>query len=138
METEGVLAPETRAEVREQYATLDGAAGETVRAVTREMGFDGEEYDRRVTDGVVTAAQDVLFASLLAVQVGTREEYDRWRDAHEGNIVEAGGEHADNVVWHDPAWTDTAVAATFQNERGAAVATLRRQAFGRLYREVVR
>jgi hypothetical protein len=138
METEGVFAPETREAVRERYAELGTAARETVRAVTREMEFDGEEYDERVTDAVYESAQDALFASLLAVQVGTSEEYERWRDSHEGDLVEAGSEHVDSVVWHDPPWSDAAVAATFQDEREAAIATLRRQAFGHLYSEVVR
>jgi len=138
METEGVFEPATREAVRERYAALKPAAGEVVRAVTREMHFDSGEYDERVTDGVHEAAQDALFASLLAVQVGTREEYERWRESHDGDLVEAGSEHVDNVVWHAPPWADTAVAATFQDERTAAVSTLRRQAFGRLYSEVVR
>ena len=138
METEGILAPETRDAVQERYAALDVAARESVRASTRAMGFDGAEYDRRVTDDAVGAARDALFASLLAVQVGSRAEYERWREGHDGEVIEAGSGHADSVVWHDPAWTETAVAATFQDEREAAVATLRRQAFGRLYREVVR
>lgn len=138
METEGVFAPETRETARERYEELGTAAGETVRAVTREMNFDSNEYDRRVTDEVRLAAQDALFASLLAVRVGSRAEYERWREAHEGELVEAGSEAADRVVWHDPAWSDAAVAATFHNEREAAVTTLRRQAFGHLYSEVVR
>jgi hypothetical protein len=138
METEGVFAPETREQVRNRYAELATAASETVRAVTREMDFDGEEYDERVTDDVYAATQDALFASLLAVRVGTREEYERWRESHEGELVEAGSDHVSSVVWHDPPWADAAVAATFQNEREAAVATLRRQAFGHLYTEVVR
>jgi len=138
METEGVFAPETREAVRERYAELGTAARETVRAVTREMDFDGEEYDERVTNAVYESAQDAIFASLLSVRVGSRTEYERWRESHGGELVEAGSEHADRVVWHDPPWSDTAVAATFQNERTAAVTTLRRQAFGHLYREVVR
>jgi hypothetical protein len=138
METEGVFAPETREAARNRYAELEAAAGETVRAVTREMGFDSGEYDERVTDDVHAVAQDALFASLLAVQVGTRAEYERWRESHEGELVEAGSEHVDRAVWHDPPWSEDAVAATFQNEREAAVTTLRRQAFGHLYSEVVR
>lgn len=138
MQTLGVFTPETRDAVRERYAELETAAGETVRAVTREMGFDTGEYDERVTNGVHEAAQDALFASLLAVQVGTRAEYERWRESHSGELVEAGSEQADRAVWHDPPWSDAAVAATFQDERDAAVTTLRRQAFGHLYREVVR
>jgi hypothetical protein len=138
METEGVFAPETREAVRERYAALGPAASETVRAVTRAMNFDGEEYDDRVTGDVREAAQDAMFASLLAVRVGTREEYERWRESYEGDLHEAGSEHVDSAVWHDPPWADAAVAATFQDEREAAVATLRRQAFGHLYSEVVR
>lgn len=138
METEGVFAPETREGVRRRYAALEPTARETVRAVTREMQFDSTEYEDRVTESVLAAAQDAIFASLLAVQVGTREEYEHWQESYQGDLVEAGSEHVDNVVWHAPPWTDTAVAATFQDERDAAVATLRRQAFGRLYSEVVR
>ena len=138
METEGLFAPETREAVRQRHDELATAASETVRAVTREMGFDGEEYDQRVTGDVDRTAQDALFASLLAVRVGSREEYEHWQESHEGELVEAGSGGADRVVWHDPAWTDVAVAATFQSEREAAVVTLRRQAFGRLYSEVVR
>jgi hypothetical protein len=41
----------------------------------------------------------------------------------------------ERVVWHVPPFADAAVAATFQDERDAAVATLRRQAFGRCYRD---
>ena len=138
METEGVFAPETREAARRRYEELGTAAGETVRAVTREMNFGSDEYDRRVTDDVRATAQDALFASLLAVQVGSRAEYERFRESHEGELVEVGSEGADRVVWHDPPWGGAAVAATFQNEREAAVTMLRQQAFGRLYSEVVR
>jgi len=48
-----------------------------------------------------------------------------------------GSEDVDNVVWHAPPFADAAIAATFQDERDAAVATLRRQAFGRLYRDAL-
>ena len=138
METEGLLEPETTERVRERYDGLAPAADEMVRVATRAMAFDTEEYDERVTDEVRAAAQQALFASLLAVQVGTRAEYERWRESHEGELVEIGSDDATSVVWHDPPWTGDAVAATFQNERGAAVATLRKQAFGHLYSEVVR
>ncbi len=138
METEGLLEPETTERVQERYDGLAPAADEMVRAATRAMAFDTEEYDERVTDEVRAAAQQALFASLLAVQVGTRAEYERWRESHEGELVEIGSDDATSVVWHDPPWTGDAVAATFQNERGAAVATLRKQAFGHLYSEVVR
>lgn len=138
METEGVFTPETREAVRERYTELEPAAGEIIRTVARAMNFDGEEYDNRVTDDVNEAAQDAMFASLLAVRVGDREEYEHWRESHEGDLVVAGSEAADRAVWHDPDWTRAAVAATFHTERAAAVATLRRQAFGHLYSEVLR
>jgi len=138
METEGLLEPETRAQVQERYSGLGPAADEMVRAATRAMGFDTEEYDERVTDEVRVATQQALFASLLTVRVGTRAEYERWRESHGGELVELGSGDATNVVWHDPPWTDEAVAATFRNERRAAVGTLRKQAFGHLYSEVVR
>jgi hypothetical protein len=138
MKTEGLLEPETRERVQERYDGLASAADEMVRAATQAMAFDTEEYDERVTDEVRAAAQQALFASLLAVRVGTRAEYERWRESHEGELVEIGNDNATNVVWHDPSWTDDAVAATFRNERGAAVATLRKHAFGHLYSEVIR
>ncbi len=48
-----------------------------------------------------------------------------------------GSDSVDNVVWHVAPFADRVVAATFQEERDAAVGTLRRQAFGSVYREVV-
>lgn len=138
METEGLLELETTERIQERYDKLAPAADEMVRAAAQAMAFDTEEYNERVTDEVRAAAQQALFASLLAVRVGTRAEYERWRESHEGELVELGSGDATNAVWHDPEWTDEAVAATFQSERGAAVATLRKQAFGRLYSEVVR
>jgi len=65
-----------------------------------------------------------------------REEFEGWRDDYDGEVTMAGHEDVDRVVWH--AGPDgEAVAATFQNEEEAAIATLRRQAFGRLYRDIV-
>ena len=138
MNTEGDVMPETVKEARERYRALAPAASEVVRATTREMGFDGAEFRERVTDDVRTAAQDVMFASLLSVRVGTREEFDEWRETYTGEIQMAGSDNVENVVWHAPPWADTAIATSFQNEREAAVAMARRQAFGQLYREVVR
>ena len=80
-------------------------------------------------------AHEALFASTLAVRVGTRKEYQTWRAETDHEVQEVGSEHVDNVVWHAPPFATEAVAATFQDERRAAVETLRRQAFGRLYRE---
>jgi len=138
MEQEGLIEPGTPRDARERYEHLEGAASEGIRAATREMDFSTEEYDERVTDAVADAARDAIFASLLAVQVGTREEFERWCEGFDGEVIEAGSENVEYVVWHAPSWSDRAVAATFQNEREAAVETLRKQAFGQLYAEVVR
>ncbi|MFT4947679.1 MAG: hypothetical protein ACI8TL_001928 [Natronomonas sp.] len=137
METEGAFLPETKAAVRAQYDRLEPTAKAVVREVTKAMGFDGDEYDERVTDDVYETAQDVLFASQLAVTIGTRGEFEQWRESADHDVSEVGSEHVDNVVWHAPPATETAVAASFQDESEAAVETLRRQAYGRLYREIL-
>jgi hypothetical protein len=137
METEGTLRPETRADAWAEYDALESTASEVVRAVTKAMSFDGDEYDERVTDDVFETAQDALFASQLAVTVGTRQEFEQWREETGYDVSEVGSDNVDNVAWHGAPAADGAVAATFQNEPEAAVQTLRRQAFGRLYREVL-
>jgi len=137
METAGTFLPETAREARERYERLGPAAQTAVKAAAKAMEFDAEEYDRRVTGEVVETAREALFASMLAVRVGTREEYEDWRAEYDHEVSEVGSEHVDNVVWHAPPFAGEAVAATFQDERRAAVETLRRQAFGRVYRDVV-
>lgn len=134
MDVDGRFAPATAAAAEAAYADVGPAAQVVVREVAKEMSFDREEYDRRVTGEVVETARDALFASLLSVRVGTREEYDDWREGFDGEVVETGSDAVDNVVWHAPPFADRAVAATFQDERRAAIQTLRRQAFGRIYR----
>jgi len=137
MDTEGLFAPETAAEARERYEALGPAAQTVVKETTRAMAFDAEEYDDRVTSEVIETARDALFASLLEVHVGTREEFEAWRADADCEVTAVGNENVDSVVWHAAPATDEAVAATFHDQRRAAVATLRRQAFGRIYREVV-
>ncbi|MEF8907016.1 MAG: DUF5809 family protein [Haloarculaceae archaeon] len=138
METEGLFAPETAAEARERYESLGPTAQTAVKQVAKAMAFDPEEYDERVTGEVVETAREVLFASMLEVRVGDREEFETWRADHEAwEVVEFGSEHVDRVVWHAAPFAGTVVAATFHEERRAAVETLRRQAFGRVYSEVV-
>lgn len=137
MRTEGTVLPESPADVRGQYDRLESTAKEVVRGVTKAMEFDGEEYDQRVTDDVLETAQDALFAAQLAVTVGTREEFEQWQTSATHEVIEVGSEHVDHVAWHAPPATETAVAATFQDEPEAAVQTLRRQAYGRLYREML-
>lgn len=142
MDTEGTLAPGTPAEAREEYATLVPAAKVVVREAARAMGFDRAEYRERVTGDVVETVHDALFASLLRVHVGTAEEFDDWLAAHPDHEPDvAGSENVDRVVWHPVPFAGeggVAVAATFQDEREAALGTLRRRAFGRVYREHLR
>lgn len=147
METEGTLAPATPAEAREEYEALVPAAKVAVREATNAMGFDRAEYAERVTGEVVETVRDALFASLLRVHVGTREEYEAWLDDHpEYESDAAGSDNVDNVVWHPVAFPvddpdavggRLVVAATWQAEREAAIGTLRRRAFGRVYRDAV-
>lgn len=139
MDTEGSLAPETPAEAREEYGTLVPAAKVAVREAAKAMEFDREEYAERVTGEVIGTVRDALFASLLRVHVGTREEFDAWLDEHpEFEADVAGSENVERVVWHPVPFAGeggVAVAATFHDEREAALGTLRRRAFGRIYRE---
>ncbi|MFB6354834.1 MAG: DUF5809 family protein [Halobacteriales archaeon] len=135
METRGEYEFETEAAAREAYE----AAGPTARTVVREaakaMDFDREEYEARVTSAVVETVRDALFASRLAVTVGTRPEFDDWRAATDLAVAVVGSDAVDNVAWHAAPFAGEAVAATFQDEPDAAVETLRRQAVGRLYRD---
>lgn len=132
METTGQLAPSDPDDARETYEDL----AQPAKVVSTEIAKTLEVADVRdhVTTEVIVTARDALFASLLAVRIGTREEFASWRADFDGEVLEAGSENVDNVAWH--AFGDAAVAATFQDEPEAAVATLRRQAFNRLYRDL--
>ncbi len=131
-ETDGWFAPDSPAEARELYDSVGPCAQVVTREVAKAMAFDREEYDERVTGDVVEAARDALFASFLEVHDGTREEFEKWHEGFDGEVTTMGSENVTRVVWH--AFEDEAVAATYQNEPEAARGTLRRQAFGRLYR----
>jgi len=138
MHTEGLLAPATADAARDRYEAVGPTAQTTVSEVAKAMDFDKDEYDDRVTGAVVETAREAIFASLLEVQVGTREEFDDWCDDHPDFEVETiGSENVDNVVWHAVPFAEIVVAATFQDREAAAVGTLRRQAFGSVYREIV-
>ncbi|RQG89211.1 hypothetical protein EA462_12660 [Natrarchaeobius halalkaliphilus] len=136
MHTVGTFDFESPEDARAAYESIGPAAQTVVREVARTMEFDREEYDERVTSDVVETARDALFASLLEVTVGSRAEYESWLESTDHDITEVGNENVDNVVWHAGP-DERGVAATFQDEEDAAVATLRRQAFGRLYRDVL-
>jgi hypothetical protein len=137
MEREGVLSPSSAEEARATYAELVPAASTVVGETARAMALEGDEFDERVTEDVVATAHDALFASLLELRVGSRDAFETWREEYDGEVVVAGSENVPNVVWHAPEFGDLAVAATFAEERQAAVSTLRRQAFGRIYDDVV-
>ena len=135
METEGTLSPESVAAATAAFEAAGPTAQQVVREAAKAMEFDREEYRERVTSEVVERARNVIFADRLAVSVGTREEFDGWVDSHpDYDVIELGSEDVDRVVWHAAPFAETVVAATYQNEREAAVGTLRRQAFARVYR----
>lgn len=138
MEREGFLAPETETEARTAYGELADAAQTVTREVGKAMEFGPEELADRVTEEVVLTAHDALFASLLELQVASDEEFEEWRADADCEVVVIGNEHASRVVWHAAPFAELAVAATFEQKREAAVGTLRRQVFGRIYREVLR
>lgn len=134
MESEGLLAPETAAAAREQYEAVGTAAA----AVVRELATAGPlSEDRRDDEDLRLTAHEAIFASLLEVHVGTREEFEDWRAGVDREVEELGSEHVAGVAWHDAPAADRVLAATYASEPEAAVAALRRQAFAKLYRGVV-
>jgi len=139
MHTEGVFTPETAAEARDRFEAVGPTAQTTVREIAKAMEFDRAEYDDRVTSDVIETAREVIFASLLTVHVGTREEFTEWCADHPAfEVAEIGSENVANVAWHPAPAAETVVAATFAEKEAAAVGTLRRQALGEVYRDLVR
>jgi hypothetical protein len=134
-ETYGTFEPESWAAAERRYEESGPSAQVVVRAVTKAMGFDREEYDRRVDADVVETARQALFAETLAVQVADRDAFDAWRETYDGSVHVAGSDAVGSVAWHASAPAGTAVAATFEDEPAAAVGTVRRMAFNRLYRD---
>ena len=138
MHIRGTFAPETRAEALERYEEVGPVAQVVVREATKAMSFDADEYDERVTPEVIRTARDATFAELLAVHVGEEGEFDEWlaeSEFAESDVVRIGSDNVDNVVWHPIPFADAVIAATYQEEPDAAAGTLRRNAFGRVYRE---
>lgn len=138
METRGYLAPRTEAEAKTTYDDLGSTAQTVTKEVARAMGFDQEEYRARVTGEVVETARDALFASLLEVTLGDRDEFDSWLDTYPSidRHVE-GSDTVEGRAWHHVPSQDAVAAVTFQNEPDAAVATVQRLAFGRFYRDLL-
>jgi hypothetical protein len=138
METRGVFAPETPAAVEQHYESVGPAAQTVTREVARAMDFDREEYRERVDAEVVETARDALFASLLVVHVGSRAEFEDFRADHPDlEVIERGNPEVERVAWHAAAAADTLAAVTFQDEPDAAVAALRRQVHGGVYRDLL-
>lgn len=137
METHGTLAPETFSEAADEFDRLGPTAQVVVRETAKAMEFDRDEYRSRVTGTVIETARNALFAELLAVTVGSRDEFDDWCDDHDYEVIELGSPEVERVAWHPVPFVQTVIATTFQNERDAAVSTLRRNAFGRIYRDTL-
>lgn len=136
METQGLLAPQTKAAARDRYETVGPAAQTVTKEVARAMEFAPEEYNRRVTSQVVETARDALFASLLQVHMGNEAEFQEWSEAHPSLEVHLeGSENVEGRAWHSVPPADVVAAVTFHDEPEAAVATVQRQAFGRFYRD---
>jgi hypothetical protein len=138
MHNEGLFAPETASDAREQYDAVGPTAQTVVREVARAMEFGKDEYEDRVTGTVIETARDAIFASLLKVCVGSDAEFEAWCAEHDDyEVREIGNENVANVVWHAVPFENVVVAATFQEKEDAAIGTLRRQVFGSVYRDVV-
>ncbi len=135
MQTEGTLAPDTWTAARGRFDALGQTARTVVREVAKAMEFDREEYDERVTSDVVETARQALFAEQLAVRVADDAAFEEWREDAGVAVRVVGHEDAERVAWHVAPAAGRAVAATFQSEPEAAVATVRRMAFNRIYRE---
>ncbi|WP_410766492.1 DUF5809 family protein [Haloferax sp. DFSO60] len=138
METHGTLAPETLDAAADEFDRLGPTTQVVVRETAKAMEFDRDEYRSRVTGTVVETARNALFAELLAVTVGSRNEFDSWCDDHpDYEVIELGSPEVERIAWHAVPFAETVIATTFQNEQEAAVSTLRRNAFGRIYREAL-
>ncbi|ERH03818.1 MAG: hypothetical protein J07HR59_00943, partial [Halorubrum sp. J07HR59] len=78
--------------------------------------------------------------SLLEAHAAPREEFETWLADHgydsEGDVELIGSGNVDHVAWHVSP-DGPVIATTYQNKREAAIGTLRRQVFGRVYRDHV-
>ena len=137
MDTEGLFAPESVERARQQYAAVGTAASAVVREFARSAPIDADVADVREDEDLVHTAREAIFASLLVVNLGTRAEFEDWLAARDREVETLGSDHVSRIAWHDAPVTGQVLAATYESEPAAAAATLRRQAFARLYREVV-
>lgn len=134
-ECRGTLSPASWEEAEERFDALGRTAQTVVREVARAMAFDSEEYDERVSSDVVETARQTLFAERLTVRLAERAVFDEWRESSPEAVRVAGSDNVARVAWHVSPAAERAVAATYENEPDAAVGTVRRMAFNRLYRD---
>lgn len=136
MRTVGFLSPETLDEAQSSFEELGVPARELTREIAVAMGFNTEEYGERVTEDVVHTAREALFGSLLLVLTGERSEFDTWLNQPKHadfDVTIEGSERVVNIAWHPAPMDDRVIAATYENEREAAISTLRRIAWGSVY-----
>lgn len=138
METRGHFAPRTETAASAQYDDL-ALVAKTVTKEIAEAGTDTSDgYQALVEESVIETAQQALFASLLEVHVGSVDEYEAWLTDHDSlDWSLAGTDTVTRRAWH-PVWPrDQVAAVSFQNSPEAAIATVRRQAFGQHYRAIL-
>lgn len=138
MDTRGQFAPETKAAARSLYDDL-AIAAETVTKTLAETSTDSREaYHELLDQERIDAAHEALFASLLEVHVGSVEEFESWMNRHDAfQLSLSGPETVPRRAWHPVRPRKTVTAVSFQTAPEAAVATVRRQAFGTQYRELL-
>lgn len=140
METRGVFAPETPHAAAARYEQLGPTARVVVRETAKAMSFDADEYTERVTSAVVETARDATFAELLVVHLADRDAFDAWladSEFDDTDVVRLGSAHVDRVAWHPVPFAETVLATTYHDKPTAAASTLRRAAFGRIYRDAL-
>ena len=140
METFGYVLPETESEAQAVFEELEPASREIVGAVTRRLDVEADTLDMLVTEEVYQTAHEAMFGSLLVVTTGSESAFESWRtqppyDAF--TVTMEGSDNVDNVAWHTAPVADTVIGATYQDEREAAVATLRRIVWGKIYRPLL-
>ncbi|MFW6384060.1 MAG: DUF5809 family protein [Halodesulfurarchaeum sp.] len=138
MNTRGHLQPGTAAAAQAAYEALELPA-ETVTKAVAEAGTDSAEAYRSFLDGeVFETAQKSLFAASLVVHVGTVEEYETWLSHNDAMTASmAGHAEVEGRAWHPVLPREAVAAVSFADSPDAAVATVRRGAFGEFYRPMI-
>ena len=140
MRIDGFLTPESAPAAHDAYEALAVPARDVTRAVVMAMDIEGDDYRQLVDESVTGAAQEAMFGSLLEVRTADREAFDHWCDRPDNaelTVTMEGSEHVANIAWHEAPSVDRVIAATYESQREAAVSTLRRLAWGRIYRDMV-